>query len=149
MKHKIIAELNTDSIMNSLIFLLLLSFTSTTMALSFTNCIGIGYIASDIQKRTFPLSLNESDTNKPDYYNFTRDTSFQTFPIDYSPQCIPEKYLIWIYHTDILTEIIIIQLIYLIIISPTLCICYCSDEEERKHLWGIYIGICIRNMLDD
>ncbi len=135
--------------MNSIIFLLLLSFTSTTMALSFTNAIGIGYIASDIQKRTFPLSLNESDTNKPDYYNFTRDTSFQTFPIDYSPQCIPEKYLIWIYHTEMLAEKIIIQLIYLIVISPTLCICYCSDEKEREELLGVYVGVCIRNMLDD
>jgi len=119
------------------------------MALSFTNAIGIGYIASDIQKRTFPLSLNESDTNKPDYYNFTRDTSFQTFPIDYSPQCIPEKYLIWIYHTEMLAEKIIIQLIYLIVISPTLCICYCSDEKEREELLGVYVGVCIRNMLDD
>ena len=135
--------------MNSIIFLLLLSFTSTTMALSFTNAIGIGYIASDIQKRTFPLSLNESDTNKPDYYNFTRDTSFQTFPIDYSPQCIPEKYLIWIDNTEMLAEIIIIQFIYLIVISPTLCICYCSDEKEREELLGVYVGVCIRNMLDD
>ena len=142
--------MHTDSIMYSLIFLLILSFTSTTMASgAFSGGLAIGYITSDIQKRTFPLSLNESDTNKPDYYNFTRDTSFQTFPIDYSPQCIPEKYLIWIDHTELLTEIIIIQLIYLILISPTLCICYCSDEEERNQLWGIYIGICIRNMLDD
>ncbi len=140
--------MHTDSIMNSIIFLLLLSFTSTTMALSFTNAIGIGYIASDIQKRTFPLSLNESDTNKPDYYNFTRDTSFQTFPIDYSPQCIPEKYLI-VPTPYTLAEKIIIQLIYLIVISPTLCICYCSDEKEREELLGVYVGVCIRNMLDD
>jgi len=118
------------------------------MALSFTNAIGIGYIASDIQKRTFPLSLNESDTNKPDYYNFTRDTSFQTFPIDYSPQCIPEKYLI-VPTPYTLAEKIIIQLIYLIVISPTLCICYCSDEKEREELLGVYVGVCIRNMLDD
>jgi len=137
--------------MNSLIFLLLLSFTSAPerIGISFTDCVAIGYITSDIQKRYFPLSLNETYTNQPDYYNFTRDTSFQTFPIDYSPQCIPEKYLIWIYHTDILTEIIIIQLIYLIIISPTLCICYCSDKKERKELCGVYVGTFIRNMLDD
>ena len=135
--------------MNSLIFLLLLSFTSTTMASgAFADGLAIGYITSDIQKRTFPLSLNESNTNKPDYYNFTRDTSFQTFPIDNSPQCIPEKHFI-VPTSLTLAEKIIIQFIYIIIISPTLCICYCSDEEERKQLWGIYIGICIRNMLDD
>ena len=77
--------------MNSPIFLLLLSFTSTAMALSFTDCVAIGYITSDIQKELFLFFLNETDTNQPDYYNFTRDTSFQTFPIDNSPQCIPEN----------------------------------------------------------
>ena len=134
--------------MNSLIFLLLLSFTSTAMALSFTDCIAIGYLTSDIQKRAFPLSLNESDTNQSDYYNFTRDTSFQTFPIDNSPQCIPEKHLI-VSTSLTLAEKIIINFIYLILISPTLCICYCSDEKEREELCGIYVGVCIRNMLDD
>ena len=148
MKQKIISLLHTDSIMNSLIFLLLLSFTSTTMASPFTDGLAIGYITSDIQKRTFPLSLNESNTNKPDYYNFTRDTSFQTFPIDNSPQCIPEKHFI-VPTSLTLAEKIIIQFIYLIIISPTLCICYCSDEKERKELCGVYVGVCIRNMLDD
>lgn len=141
--------MHTNTTMNSPILLLLLSFTSTTMASPFTDGIAIGYITSDIQKRTFPLSLNESNTNKPDYYNFTRDTSFQTFPIDYSPQCIPEKYLIWIDRTEMLAEIIIIQFIYLIVISPTLCICYCSDKKEREQLCGVYVGVCIRNMLDD
>ena len=116
------------------------------MALSFTDCIAIGYITSDIQKRAFPLSLNETD--EPDYYNFTRDTSFQTFPIDHSPKCIPEKHLI-VSTSVTLTEQIIIQIIYLILISPTLCICYCSDEKEREELTGIYVGVCIRNMLDD
>ena len=66
-----------------------------------------------------------------------------------SPQCIPEKYLIWIDNTEMLAEIIIIQFIYLIVISPTLCICYCSDEKEREELLGVYVGVCIRNMLDD
>ena len=134
--------------MNSLIFLLLLSFTSTTMASPFTDGLAFGYITSDIQKRAFPISSNESDTNKPDYYNFTRDTSFQTFPNDYSPQCIPEKYLI-VSTPYTLAEKIIIQLIYLILISPTLCICYCSDKKEREELLGVYVGVCIRNMLDD
>lgn len=135
--------------MNSLIFLLLLSFTSTTMASgAFAGGLAIGYITSDIQKRTFPLSLNETDTNQPDYYNFIRDTSFQTFPIDNSPQCIPEKHFI-VPTSLTLAEKIIIQFIYLIIISPTLCICYCSDEKERKELCGVYVGVCIRNMLDD
>lgn len=118
------------------------------MASPFTDGLAIGYITSDIQKRTFPLSLNESNTNKPDYYNFTRDTSFQTFPIDNSPQCIPEKHFI-VPTSLTLAEKIIIQFIYLIIISPTLCICYCSDEKERKELCGVYVGVCIRNMLDD
>tara|TARA_Y100000389_G_C17173336_1_gene370273 strand:- start:115 stop:474 length:360 start_codon:yes stop_codon:yes gene_type:complete len=118
------------------------------MASPFTDGLAIGYITSDIQKRTFPLSLNESNTNKPDYYNFTRDTSFQTFPIDNSPQCIPEKHFI-VPTSLTLAEKIIIQFIYLIIISPTLCICYCSDEKERKELCGVYVGTFIRNMLDD
>ena len=131
--------------MNTLIFLL--SFTSTT-ASPFVEGFAIGYITSDIQKRSFSVSSNYSDTYQPDYYNFTRDTSFQTFPIDYSPQCVPEKYLIVpIYHTP--TENFIMLFIYLIVISPTLCICYCSDDEERERLCGIYMGVCTRNMFDD
>lgn len=125
--------------MNSLIFLLLLSFTSAPerIGISFTDCVAIGYITSDIQKRYFPLSLNETYTNQPDYYNFTRDTSFQTFPIDNSPQCIPEKHFI-VPTSLTLAEKIIIQFIYLIVISPTLCICYCSDKKEKKRtLWSL------------
>ena len=100
------------------------------MALSFTDCVAIGYITSDIQKRTFPFSLNE-DTNQPDYYNFTRDTSFQTFPIDNSPQCIPEKHFI-VPISLTLAEKLLSIIIYLILISPTLCICYCSDVLVKK-----------------
>lgn len=134
--------------MNSLIFLLLLSFTSTTMASPFTEGLAIGYITNDIQKRTFSKSLNDTDTYQSDYYNFTRDTIFQTFPIDYSPQCIPEKYLI-VPISFSPTENFIMLFIYLIVISPTLCICYCSDDEERERLCGIYLGVCIRNTFDD
>jgi len=132
--------------MTIIIILLLSSLFSITNASTFTDGFAIGYILTDIQNKVLhdesPIKV------KQNYYNFTRDTSFQTFPIDYSPQCVPEKYLIVpIYHTP--TENFIMLFIYLIVISPTLCICYCSDDEERERLCGIYMGVCTRNMFDD
>ena len=106
------------------------------MALSFTDCVAIGYITSDIQKRTFPLSLNETDTNQPDYYNFTRDTSFQTFPIDNSPQCIPEKHFI-VPISLTLAEKLLSTSFILFLFLPLSVFAIVVMKKKEKNLWNL------------
>ena len=130
--------------MTTLILLLLSSLFSITNASPFTEGFAVGYITTDILEK---CSYDESTINvKHNYYNFTRDTSFQTFPIDYNPQCIPEKHFI----LDIpltLEDNILLSLIYIIILFPSMCLCCFCDDEGRHSLSGIYFGIFFHNLL--
>ena len=134
----------TQTNMITLILLLLSSLFSITNASPFPDGIAIGYMMTDIQEK---ILYDESTIKvKHNYYNFTRDTSLQTFPIDYNPQCILEKH----FTLDIpltLEDNILLSLIYIIILSPTMCLCCLCDYEGKVSLTGIYFGIVIHNLI--
>ena len=79
--------------MTILIFLLLSFIFSITNASPFTDSFAISYIMNDVQEKV----LYDKYLVKHNYYNFTRDTNLQIFPIDYNPQCIIGKHLFLIY----------------------------------------------------
>jgi len=84
------------------------------------------------------------------YYNFTRDTSLQTFPhINNNLQCIPEKHIIVYQDQSEDIDFAILFVIYLFIFSPTICI-LCSDEDDyfKDILHGIYTGFVLHYYLN-
>ena len=128
------------------IFLTTISLFTNTMASSFAEGLIFGYISYDIQDKLMTTDI----IPEPDYYNFTRDTSLQTFPIDYNPQCISEKHL-FIDNIDLTSseKNVLTILIYLALISPTMCMCCCGNDDDRERLLGIYTGICIHNIFSN
>jgi hypothetical protein len=116
-------------------FILICLFYVST-ASDLTDGATTGFIIGNIERG---FSSKSDEIHVIEYYNFTRDTSLQKFPLVYNQQCIIEKNII-IGPSPTLTEKIVINIMFIFMLSPMIYMLCFADEETRRWATGYIIG---------
>ena len=116
-------------------FTLLCLFSVSTSS-DFTDGAATGFIVGSVERG---LSSKSGKIYVIEYYNFTRDTSLQKFPPVYNSQCIGEKIII-VDAPPTLKEKIIINIIFIFMLSSMIYMVCFADEETREWTRGYMFG---------
>ena len=115
---------------------ILICLFSVSSASPFTDGASTGFIVGIVERG---LSSKSGKISVIEYYNFTRDTSLQKFPLVYNSQCISEKIII-VGAPPTLTEKIVINIMFIFMLSPMIYMLCFADEETRRWATGYIIG---------
>ena len=116
-------------------FILICLFSVST-ASDFTDGATMGFIIGSIERG---FSSKSGKISVIEYYNFTRDTSLQKFPPVYNPQSITKKIII-VDTPPILKEKIIINIIFIFILSSIIYMLCFTDKYTRQWTRGYIFG---------
>jgi len=126
---------------SSTLAILCLCLFAGASASSFTDGVATGFVVNTVKNRAV-----KNIPSPPTHYGFTKDTSFQRFPL-VTEQCIDEQHRIIKPPPTFLEGLVSIVFLSLCSMAWIHCLCF-ADDEHREYVAGVVIGGIIADMFD-